>query len=171
MDQTVQYIQNLVNTESGATESVKSVDTSRTYSITLVQPCTFDLREDLQRLIQPNSTASASPVREIIHYLIPMADLDLGPLGTHHKLDRQSVMHVIIFNNRATIRRWTGDSPILLQDVPVVFEAAINFGKPNVDIFDAPVRLENALKHLALLCRAVTKPDMDPFRSQCLSCE
>jgi hypothetical protein len=73
-------------------------------------------------------------------------------------------MHVIISTERATIRRWHGDSAALPQDAFVGYEAPVKFGKPNVDIFDITVRLANALQHLSCLCRAVAKPDTDPYR-------
>ena len=69
-------------------------------------------------------------------------------------------MDVIISTERATIRRWHGDSAALPESAPVGYEAPVKFGKPNVDIFDVSVRLEDA-EHLASLCR---KPDTDPFR-------
>ncbi len=164
IDQTEQYILDLVNTESGATKSLQAGETSWTYSMALACPCTLQLTEELQRLNGAVPGSSTPPVREITHYLIPAADLDLGKFGTRLNLDRQGVMDVIISTERATIRRWHGDSAVMPETAPVEFEALVRFGKPNVDIFDITVRLENALKHLALLCRAVVKPDTDPFR-------
>jgi len=165
IDQTVQYILNLVNTESGAAQSLQTGETRWNYSMALVSPCTLTLTEELRKV---NSAAGpgipTAPVVEITHYLIPVVDLDLGKFGTRLNLDRQGVMHVIISTERATIRRWHGDSAALPQDAPVAYEAPVKFNKPNVDIFDVTVRLENALKHLACLCRAVTQPDTDPFR-------
>ena len=110
--------------------------------------------------------SSTVPVGEITHYLIPADDLDLGKFGTRVKLDRQGVMLVIISTERATIRRWHGDSAALPQDAPVGYEAPVKFGKPYVDIFDVSVRLENALKHLGSLCRAEVRPATDPFRTR-----
>src|SRR5206468_2991666 len=52
------------------------------------------------------------------------------------------------------------------EDVPVIFEAAINFGKPNVDISQIPRILEDALMHLTSLCRAEMKPVPHPFRQR-----
>ena len=162
IDQTVQYILNLVNTESGATKSLKTGEMRWTYSIALAGRCTLILTEELQRPAVPGSPTV--PVGEITHYLIPADDLDLGKFGTRVKLDRQGVMLVIISTERATIRRWHGDSAALPQDAPVGYEAPVKFGKPNVDIFDVSVRLENALKHLGSLCRAEVRPATDPFR-------
>ena len=164
METTVEYILDLVNTESGATELKRSVITSWAYSMEAAGPCILHLREDLRRVSAPDSTTPTAPVRETIHYLIPVVDIDFGPLGTHNSLDWQRVMHVTIFMNHGTIRRWKGESSILPEDASVEFSAPINFGKPYVNIFDAPIRLQNALKHLSSLCQAVTKPDTDPFR-------
>jgi len=167
METTIQYILDLINTESGASESMRFVNTSWEYSATAAGPCVLHLQEDLQRWSPPNSTAPAAPVREIIHYLIPVADIDFGPLGTHHSLDVPRVMHSTIFMNHGTIRRWKGDSSVMPQEASVEFAAQIRFGKPYVNIFDAPIRLENALRHLSQLCQTVLKPDTDPFRSGC----
>ena len=164
IDQTVQYILNLVNTESGATKSLQATEMRWTYSMALACPCTLTLTEELQTLNSAVPGGPTPPVREITHYLIPAADLNFGQVGTRLKLDRQGVMQVIISTERATIRRWHGDSAAVPKNAPVEYEAPVRFSKPNVDIFDASVRLENALKHLASLCRAVGKPDTDPFR-------
>jgi len=168
METTLQYILDLINTESGATVSMRSLNTSWEYSATAAGPCVLHLREDLQQWSPPDSTTPAVPVREIIQYLIPVADIDFGPLGTRHSLDPPRVMHSTIFMNHGTIRRWKGDSSIMPQDASVEFAAQIRFGKPYVNIFDAPIRLENALRHLAQLCQAVSQPDTDPFRSGCV---
>jgi len=167
METTIQYVLDLINTESGAIESMWFVNTRWEYSATAAGPCILHLQEDLQRWSPPDSTAPVAPVREIIHYLIPVADIDFGPLGTHHSLDVPRVMHSTIFMNHGTIRRWKGDSSVMPQEASVEFAAQIRFGKPYVNIFDAPIRLENALRHLAQLCQAVSKPDTDPFRSGC----
>ena len=167
METTIQYVLDLIDTESGATESTRSVNTSWEYSATAAGPCVLHLQEDLQRWSPPDSTTRTVPVREIVHYLIPVADIDFGPLGTHHSLDRPRVMHSTIFMNHGTIRRWKGDSSIMPQDASVEFAVQIRFGKPYVNIFDAPIRLENALRHLAQLCQAASNPDTDPFRSGC----
>jgi len=163
IDQTAQYIVNLVNTESGATKTLKTGETKWSYSMALTGPCVFTLTEELQRLNSAVPSSPTPPVREITPYLIPAADLDLGKFGTRLKLER-GVMHVIISTERATIRRWQGDSPALPQNAPVAYEAPVRFGKPDVDIFDVTVRLENALKHLASQCRLQVRPDTDPFR-------
>jgi len=167
METTIQYILDLINTESGATESKQSVNTTWTYSAAAAGPCVLHVREDLQRLAPSYATTPAAPVRETVHYLIPVADIDFGPFGTHHTLDRHRVMHQTIFMNHGTIRRWKGDSPVMPQDASVEFAAPINFGKPYVNIFEAPIRLENALRHLAFICQASSKPDTDPFRNGC----
>jgi hypothetical protein len=168
MEMTIQYILDLINTESGATESKQSVNTTWTYSAGAAGPCVLHVREDLQRLSPPpDSTTPAVPVHETVHYLIPVADIDFGPFGTHHILDRHRVMHQTIFMNHGTIRRWTGDSPVMPQQASVEFAAPINFGKPYVNIFEAPIRLENALRHLAFICQTSSKPDNDPFRNGC----
>src|SRR5262245_23094897 len=163
-DQTVEYILNLVNTESGATRSLQTGETRWSYSMALAGPCTLMLTEQLQRVNSAVPGSSSTPAGKITRYLIPVDDLDLGKFGTRIKLDRPGVMLVIISTERATIRRWQGDSAALPQDAPVAYDAPIRFGKPNVDIFDVPVRLANALKHLACLCRAQANPDTDPFR-------
>src|SRR5262249_26731071 len=124
------------------------------------------LTEELQRLNSAVPGSPAAPVGEITHYLIPAADLSLGKLGTRLNLDRQRVMNVIITTQPATIRRWHGDSMALPQNAPVAYEAPIKFGRHDVDVFDSSVRLENAIRHLALLCKAVAKPDNDPFRQR-----
>src|SRR5262245_9571145 len=66
IDTTVQYILNLVNTESGAKQSSQAGETKWTYSMALVDPCTLFLTEELQRV---NTAAvgntPATPVREI----------------------------------------------------------------------------------------------------------
>jgi hypothetical protein len=131
----------------------------------LAGPCTLFLTEELQRVNTAGGSSPTTPVREVTHYLIPLADLNVGPLGTRIELGRPgSVMQVIIATQHATIRRWHGDSATMPPDAPVAYEAPIRFGKPNVDIFVVTVRLENALKYLAPLCGATARPDSDPFR-------
>jgi hypothetical protein len=87
------------------------------------------------------------------HYLIPAADLEFGAFSTHNTLE-QGYMRVIMWTNRATIRRWRGDSSTPPEDAAVIFNAGINFGKPNVDIFEVPLLFQDALRHLTDLCRA-----------------
>ncbi len=164
MVQTVQYILNLVNTESGATKSLGTGETRWTYSMSVADPCTLKLTEELQTLNSAVPNGSTAPVREITNYLIPAADLDFGKFGTRLKLEPPGVMRFIISTERATMRRWQGVSAAMPQNAPVEYEVPVRFGKPNVDIFDVPVRLENALKHLASLCRVEAPPDTDPFR-------
>lgn len=166
METTMQYILDLINSEAGATEMKRSVNTSWTYSVDAAGPCTLHLRENRQRLSPPDPTNPTAPVRETFNYLIPVGDIGFGPGGTHQRLDQQRVMHLTIFMNHGTIRRWEGNSSILPQDASVEFAAPINFGKRNVNIFEAPIRLQNALEHLAFLCQAATKPDTDPFRAR-----
>jgi hypothetical protein len=166
IDQTAQYILNLVNTESGATRFLQKGETRWTYSMALAGPCTLILTEELQSLTSGVPTSPTATAGEITHYCIPVGDLDLGKFGTRLKFDRPGVMNVIISTERATIRRWRGDSATLPQNATVGYEAAIRFSKPNVDIFDVTVRLENALRHLASLCRAEATPVEDPFRSR-----
>ena len=72
---------------------------------------------------------------------------------THNTLE-QGYMRVIMWTNRATIRRWRGDSSTPPQDAAVIFNAGINFGKPNVDIFEVPLLFQDALRHLTDLCRS-----------------
>src|SRR5262245_13510779 len=83
IDSPVEYILNLVNTQSGATESFKIGETTWTYSWTYsmapVGPCTLGLTEELQRVITAGGSGPATPVREMTYYLIPLADLNLGP--------------------------------------------------------------------------------------------
>jgi hypothetical protein len=159
ISQTVQYILDVVNTESGATRSSHAEDTSWAYSMTLASPCTFNLTEERQK-VRLNTLAAQSPavaVREIIHYSIPAADMEFGEFSTHHTLEPEGFMRVIIFTRRATIQRWYGNSSTPPQDAQAVFETSITFGKPDVDIFDIPAHLENALKHLTALCRCEKK--------------
>jgi len=154
IDDTFQYILNLVNTEAGATQSLQVGERTWTYSMALAGPCTLFLTEELQWV---NTAGGSSPTkrgREITHYLIPLSDLNVGPLGTRLELDRPGVMQVIIATQNATIRRWYGDSATMPPDAPVVYEAPIRFGKPYVDIFVVSVRLDDALRYIAPLCRA-----------------
>jgi hypothetical protein len=153
ISETAQEIMNLVNTESGARESSKSGEAVWTYSLNLADPCVLNLTEQKQILNKGTSGEAVTPVREITHYLIPAADLEFGKFSTHHTLEPR-FMRVIMFTRRATIRRWRGDSSTPPKDAPVIFDAAINFGKPNVDIFEVPIIFENALMHLTSLCRA-----------------
>src|SRR5206468_8748814 len=153
INETAQEILNLVNTESGASESSKSGEAVWTYSLNLADPCLLNLTEQKQTLKKENSAGSVTPIREITHYLIPAADLEFGAFSTHHTLE-QGYMRVIMWTKRATIRRWRGDSSTPPEDAPVIFNAAINFGKPNVDIFEVPLLFEDSLKHLTGLCRA-----------------
>jgi hypothetical protein len=163
VDDPVQYILNLVNTESGATQFLQAGETTWTYSMALADPCTLFLTEELQRVNTAGGRGQTSRVREVTHYLIPLADLNLGPLGTRLKLDPPGVMQVIIATQHATIRRWHGDSATVPPDAPVAYEAPIRFGKPDVDIFVVTVRLENALKYLAPLCGATARRSSDQF--------
>ena len=154
ISETAQEIMNLVNTESGARESSKSGEAVWTYSLNLADPCILNLTEQKQILNKGTSDEAVTPIRETTHYLIPAADLEFGQFSTHHKLHRQGFMRVIMFTRRATIRRWRGDSSTPPKDAPVIFDAAINFGKPNIDIFEVPLIFEDALMHLTSLCRA-----------------
>jgi len=153
INETAQAILDMVNTESGASESSKSGETVWTYSLNLADPCMLNLTEQTQTLRKENSDGSVTPIRKITHYLIPVADLEFGAFSTHHTL-QLGYMRVIMWTNRATIRRWRGDSSTPPGDAPVIFNAAINFGKPNVDIFEVPLLFEDALMHLTGLCRA-----------------
>jgi hypothetical protein len=156
INETAQTISYLVNTQSGASDSSKSAEAVWTYSLNLADPCTLNLTEQKQTLRKDNPNGSITPVREITHYLIPAADLEFGAFSTHHTLE-QGHMRVIMWTRRATIRRWRGDSSTPPEDAPVILDAAINFGKPNVDIFEVPLLFEDALMHLTGLCRAQTK--------------
>ena len=151
--ETTQAILNFVNTQSGASESSKSGETVWTYSLNLADPCTLNLTEQKQTLKKENVNGPVTSIREITHYLIPAADLEFGAFSTHHKLE-QSYMRVIMWTKRATIRRWPGNSSTPPEDAAVIFDAAINFGKPNVDIFEVPLLFEDALMQLTDLCRA-----------------
>jgi hypothetical protein len=153
INETAQAILTLVNTQSGASESSKSGEAVWTYSLNLADSCTLHLTEQKQTLKKENSDGSVTPIREITHYLIPAADLEFGAFSTHHTLE-QSYMRVIMWTKRATIRRWRGDSSTPPEDAAVIFDAAINFGKPNVDIFEVPLLFEDALMQLTDLCRA-----------------
>jgi hypothetical protein len=154
INETAQEISNLVNTQSGASESSKSGETVWTYSLNFADPCMLNLTEQKQTLKTGTSDGSVTPIRKITHYLIPAADLEFGKFSTHHTLEPQGFMRVIMFTRRATIRRWHGDSSTPPEDALVIFDAAINFGKPNVDIFEVPGLFEDALMHLTSLCRA-----------------
>jgi hypothetical protein len=153
INETARAILNLVNTKSGASESSKSGETVWTYSLNLADPCTLHLTEQKLTLRKENSNGSVTPIREITHYLIPAADLEFGAFSTHHTLE-QGYMRVVLWTNRATIRRWHGHSSTPPEDAPVIFDVAINFGKPNVDIFEVPLLFQDALMHLTGLCRA-----------------
>src|SRR5262245_23651636 len=109
IDETVQAILNIVNTQSGARVSSKSEEIVWTYSLDLPDPCTLNLTEHKQTLKKDNSDGSVTPIRETTHYLIPAADLGFGPFSTHHTLE-QGYMRVIMWTRSATIRRWSGDS-------------------------------------------------------------
>src|SRR5215510_7708118 len=87
INETAQAILNLVNTQSGASESSKSEETFWTYSLNLADPCMLSLTEHKQTLKKENADGSVTPLREITHYLIPAADLEFGAFSTHHKLD------------------------------------------------------------------------------------
>jgi hypothetical protein len=155
INETAQEILNLVNIQSGANESSKSGVTVWTYSLNLADPCMLNLTEQKQtRKQQGTSDNTAAPIREITHYLIPAADLEFGHFSTHHTLEREGFMRVILFTRHATIRRWHGDSSTPPEDALVIFTAAIDFGKPNVDIFAIPGHFEDVLMHLTSLCRA-----------------
>jgi len=154
INETARAILHLVNTQSGASESSKSEEAVWTYSLTLADPCTLNLTEQKQTLKKGTSDDTVTPIRETTHYLIPAADLEFGQFSTHHTLEPQGFMRVIMFTKRATIRRWRGDSSTPPVDAPVIFDAPIDFGKPNVDIFEVPLLFEDALMHLTGLCRA-----------------
>ena len=129
-------------------------------------PCTLNLTEERQTLRTNNSPDAPPPVpvRQVTHYSIPAADLRFGLFATHHVFERGGIMRVIMFARRATIRRWHGNSLTAPPDAEVVFVAPINFGKLDIDIFDVPLRFQNALQYLTCLCQGITPPDTDPFR-------
>ncbi len=153
-NETAEVILNLVNTQSGASESSKSGETVWRYSLNFADPCTLNLTEQKQTLKKENSDGSVTPILEITHYLIPVGDLEFGEFATHNTLEQQGYMRVIMWTKRATIRMWHGDSSTPPKDAPVMFNAAINFGKPNVDIFEVPLLFQDALMHLTDFCRA-----------------
>src|SRR5262245_32774013 len=138
INKTAQAILNLVNTQSGGSESSKSGEFVRTYTLDLPDPCMLNLTEQKQTLRNETSDGSVTPTREITHYLIPAADLEFGAFSTHHMLEQRQ-MRVIMWTKRATIRRWHGDSSTPPEDAAVIYNAAIDFGKPNVDIFEVPL--------------------------------
>jgi len=148
-----QEIVNLVHTAAGARESSTSEEIVWTYSMTFPGPCMLNLTEHKQTWKKQPPDTPVTSIRETTQYLIPAADLEFGAFATHHTLERQGYMRLIMFTGRATIRRWHGDSPTPPEEAPVLFEAPINFGKPNVDIFAVPVRLQEALMHLASQCQ------------------
>jgi len=152
INETAQAILNFVNTQSGASKTSKSGETVWTYSLNFADPCTLNLTERKQTLKRENSDGSVTVIPEITHYLIPAADLEFGAFSTHHTLER-GYMRVIMWTKRATIRRWRGDSSTPPEDAAVIFDAGINFGKPNVDIFEVPLLFQDALRHLTDLCR------------------
>src|SRR5262245_55209903 len=90
IDQTVNYILDLVNTQSGATKSSRAGKTTWAYSMALAAPCTLLLTEELQQINSDVAGSATKPIYEINNYLIPAADLALGKLGTRLILDRQS---------------------------------------------------------------------------------
>src|SRR5262245_44212192 len=152
-NETAEVILNLVNTQAGASESSNSGETVWTYSLNFADPCTLNLTEQKQT-VNKDSNGSVTSRREITHYLIPAGDLEFGAFSTHNTLEQQGYMRVIMWTRRATIRRWRGDSSNPPKDAPVIFNAAINFGKPNVDIFDVPLLFQDSLIHLTDFCRA-----------------
>ena len=158
LKQTGQYIRDLVNTQSGATRSMRSDETTWSYSMALDGPCTLDLTEEREDVRLSGAAGAGPPVRQFTHYLIPAADLGFGGFSTHNEFELGSFMSVVIFADHATIRRWYGDSPTPPPDAEVLYDASINFGKPDVDIFDVPLRLVNALEHLTSLCRLTQQP-------------
>jgi hypothetical protein len=162
--ESAQEILNLVNTKSGASESSKSGEAVWTYSLNLADPCMLNLTEQKQILEKGTSDGTVTPIREITHYLIPAADLEFGPFSTHHRLEPQGFMRVIMFTRRATIRRWHGTSSTPPEDASVIFDAAINFGQPNVDIFEIPIIFEDALMQLTSFCQTETKLVQHPSR-------
>lgn len=166
LEQTVQYILSVVNTESGAIRSSPSENTTLSYSMTFAAPCTLALTE-VRQTVQSNAAGGSpvAPVREITHYVIPAEDMDFGRFSTHNALERDGTMRVTIFTTRASIRRWYGGGSTMPPEAEVVFNAAINFGKGDVDNFDIPLRLEDALHHLTCLCQAAAKPGSDSCRS------
>ena len=121
-------------------------------------PCTLDLTEEREDVRLSGAAGAGPPVRQFTHYLIPAADLGFGGFSTHNEFELGSFMSVVIFADHATIRRWYGDSPTPPPDAEVLYDASINFGKPDVDIFDVPLRLVNALEHLTSLCRLTQQP-------------
>src|SRR5262249_4995322 len=147
-----QAILNFVNTQAGASESSNSGETVWTYSLNFADPCTLNLTEQKQTL-NKDSNGSVTSRREITHYLIPAGDLEFGAFSTHNTLEQQGYMPVIMWTSRARIRRWHGDSSPPPRDAPVIFNAAINFGKPNVDIFVVPLLFQDALMYLTSSCR------------------
>jgi hypothetical protein len=151
---TRQALLNLVNTQAGSSEYWQSGEAVWTYSLNFADPCTLNLTEQKQTLKKENADGSVTRSREITHYLIPAADLEFGAFSTHNTLERPGYMRVIMWTKHATIRRWHGDSSIPPDDAAVIFSAAINFGKPNVDIFEVPLVFQDALMHLTGLCRA-----------------
>lgn len=168
LEQTVQYILDVVNMDSGATRSSPSEITTWTYSMAFAPPCTLDLTEGRQT-VQSTPAPLGGPVasvREITHYVIPAEDMDFGRFSTHNTLERDSTMRVTMFTTRASIRRWYGVSRTMPPEAEVVFKAAINFGKPNVDNFDIPLRFQEALHHLSCLCQAAARPDNGSCRAR-----
>jgi hypothetical protein len=164
INETAQEILYLVNNQSGASESSRSGETVWTYSLNLAQPCMLNLTEQKQTVKKSTSDGSVTPIREITHYLIPAADLEFGRFSTHNTLEPQGFMRVVMFTRRGTIRRWHGDSSTPPEDALVMYEAPINFGKPNVNIFEVPLVFQDALMHLTSLCRAGINPVPHQFR-------
>src|SRR5262249_1068373 len=128
VNETAQAVLNLVNTQSGSSESWKSGKAVWTYSLTLADPCMLNLTEQKDTLKNENSDGSVISIRETTHYLIPAADLEFGAFSTHHTLERPGYMRVIMWTKHATIRRWRGDSSTPPEDALVIFSAPINFG-------------------------------------------
>src|SRR5689334_16162526 len=153
MNVIVQDILHFVNAQSGASESLPGGTVIWTYSLTLDDPCMLNLTEEKHTVKKGISAAAVMPTREITHYLIPAGDLEFGRFSTHQTLETQGFMRVILFTRHATIRRWYGDVSIPPEDAAVLYVAEINFGKPNVDIFQVPLLFQDTLQNLSSLCR------------------
>src|SRR3954469_2414834 len=67
INETGQYIVNLVNTQSGATRSLQSSETTWKYTLSIAAPCTFNLTEERQTSSNTEDNGSTAPKRETIH--------------------------------------------------------------------------------------------------------
>ena len=81
INEATQAILYVVNTQSGASESSNSGETVWAYSLNFRDPCMLNLTEQKQILKRRTTDGSVVPIREVTHYLIPVADLSTAHFG------------------------------------------------------------------------------------------